>query len=57
MSWDLRHRIKERGRRLAARVNRWRYPTVFEGVLGDQEAGLWIAEAPVSYTHLRAHET
>ena len=45
MSWDLRHRIKERGRRLAARVNRWRYPAVFGGVLGDQEAGLWIAEA------------
>jgi hypothetical protein len=45
MSWDLRHRIKERGRRLVARVNRWRYPSVFGGVLGDQEAGLWIAEA------------
>ena len=49
MSWDLRHRIKERGRRLAARVNRWRYHTVFGGVLGDQDAGLWIAEA------LRSH--
>jgi len=45
MSWDLRHRIKEQGRRLAARVNHWRYPAVFGGVLGDQEAGLWIAEA------------
>jgi len=49
MSWDLRHRIKERGRRLAARVNRWRYPSVYGGVLGDQEAGLWIVEA------LRSH--
>ena len=49
MSWDLRHQIKERGRRLAARVNRWRYHTVFGGVLGDQDAGLWIAEA------LRSH--
>jgi len=49
MSWDLRHSIKERGRRLAARVNRWRYPAVFGGVLGDQEASLWITEA------LRSH--
>ena len=49
MSWDLRHRIKEQGRRLAARVNRWRYPAVFGGVLGDQDAGLWIAEALPSH--------
>ena len=48
MSWDLRHRIKERGRHLAARVNRWRYPAVFGGVLGDHEAGLWIAAALLS---------
>ena len=45
MSWDLRHRIKERGRCFSARVNRWRYPAAFGGVLGDQEAGLWIGEA------------
>ena len=49
MSWDLRHRIKEQGRRLAARVNHCRYSAVFGGVLGDREAGLWIAEA------LRSH--
>jgi len=49
MSWDLRHQIKERGRRLTARVNRWRYPGVFGDVLADQDAGLWIAEA------LRSH--
>ena len=45
MSWGLRHRIKERGRRLAARLSRWRYPAVCSGVLRDQDAGLWIAEA------------
>ena len=49
MSWDLRHRIKERGRRLAAQLNRWRYPSVFGGGLEDQAAGLWIAET------LRSH--
>jgi len=48
MSWDLRHRIKQRGRDLAAHVNRWRYPAVFDGVLGDQEAGKWISEALLS---------
>jgi len=45
MSWDLRHRVKERGRRLLARLNHWRYPSVYAGVLADREAGQWIAEA------------
>lgn len=45
MTWDLRHRLKERGRLFAARWNRWRYSSVYKGVLADHEAGQWIAEA------------
>lgn len=44
-SWSLRHRVKEQGRRLAARVDRYRYPQVFAGGLTDKDAGTWIASA------------
>lgn len=43
--WSLKHAVKERGRRLGARWDRWRHPRVFQGLLDDREAGDWIAAA------------
>lgn len=43
--WTLKHAVKERGRRLAAQGDRFLYPQVFEGVLGDGEAGRWMSAA------------
>lgn len=45
MNWQWRHSIKQQGRRVAHRFERWRYPQVFAGQLSDEQAGLWIAEA------------
>ena len=45
MNWQWRHSIKQHGRRVAHRLERWRYPQVFAGQLSEEKAGLWIAEA------------
>jgi hypothetical protein len=43
--WALKHALKEQGRGLVARGDRWRYPRSFAAPLGDAEAGAWIAAA------------
>jgi hypothetical protein len=43
--WMLKHALKEQGRGLAARRDRWRYKRAFAGQLADAEAGAWIAAA------------
>ncbi|MEI6828779.1 MAG: hypothetical protein WCK64_02860 [Synechococcaceae cyanobacterium ELA445] len=43
--WGMKHAVKERGRRLAARWDRLRFPRAFDGVLSDGEAGRWISAA------------
>ena len=45
MNWQWRHSIKQQGRRVAHRLECWRYPQVFAGQLSEEQAGLWIAEA------------
>jgi hypothetical protein len=60
--WMLKHALKEQGRGLAARRDRWRYKRAFAEQLADAEAGAWIAAAvrackPVLVARLGAVES